>query len=67
MSPAGIEKNADFFLMANLSPLFTALPFIVWISTRGYARHDIRIEISQGMKAKKGELISWLYALKSGR
>ena len=44
--------------MANLSPLFTGLPFVVWISTRGYTRHDIRVKVSRGMKVKKGELIS---------
>jgi hypothetical protein len=53
-----LDQEDDFFLMANLSPLFTGLPFYVWISTRGYAQHDIRVKISEGMKVKRGELIS---------
>lgn len=52
------QKDEDFFLMANLSPLFTGLPFYVWISTRAYVRHDIRVKVSRGMKVQKGELIS---------
>jgi hypothetical protein len=53
-----IDEKEDFFLMANLSPLFTGLPFVVWISAKGYARHDIRLKVSPGMKVKQGELIS---------
>ena len=30
------------FEMANLFPKHTGLPFVVWISVRGGARHDIR-------------------------
>jgi hypothetical protein len=40
----------DLFTMANLSPLFTGLPFVVWISPRN-APHDIRVKISRGPKA----------------
>jgi len=47
----------DLFLMANLSPLFTGLPFVVWISTRN-APHDIRVKISRGNKAIPENLIS---------
>ncbi|MBV8896431.1 MAG: hypothetical protein JO051_07960 [Acidobacteriaceae bacterium] len=53
---ASIEE--DFFLMANLSPLFTGLPFVVWISPRGNARHDIRVKISPGQKAIPEKLFS---------
>jgi hypothetical protein len=49
---------ADFFLLSNLSPRFTGLPFVVWISNRGNARHDIRVKVSRGAKVQKGELIS---------
>src|SRR5690242_5464722 len=41
----------DFFLTANLSPMFTGLPFVVWISMRGNARHDIRVKVSRGLNA----------------
>jgi ubiquinone biosynthesis protein UbiJ len=44
--------------MANLSPLFTGLPFVVWISVRGNARHDIRVKVSKGKKAQPGQMIS---------
>jgi hypothetical protein len=47
----------DLFLMANLSPLFTGLPFVVWISPRN-APHDIRVKISRGAKAIPEDFIS---------
>jgi ubiquinone biosynthesis protein UbiJ len=56
--PAVLETEDDFFLMANLSPRLTGLPFFVWISNRGTAQHDIRVKVSRGMKLKPGELIS---------
>jgi hypothetical protein len=49
-----IETELDFFNMANLSPLFTGLPFVVWISVKGNAKHDIRVKVSR----QRGELIS---------
>jgi hypothetical protein len=52
-----VEED-DFFLMANLSPLFTGLPFVVWISAKGGARHDIRVKISRSAKVKPDELIT---------
>jgi hypothetical protein len=53
-----IAITDDLFLMANLSPLFTGLPFVVWISARGHARHDIGVKISRGSKATPEKLIS---------
>lgn len=55
----------DLHLMANLSPLFTGLPFVVWISERGIVRGnasrdistDIRMKISKGKKAHPSEMI----------
>jgi hypothetical protein len=32
--------------MTNLSPKLTGLPFVVWISVRGGARHDVRVKVS---------------------
>lgn len=43
--------DQDLFEMANLSPKRTGLPFVVWISPRGNARHDIRVKVSSGPKA----------------
>jgi hypothetical protein len=36
----------DFFLMANLRPKTTGLPMVVWVSERGNARHDVRVEVA---------------------
>jgi len=36
--------------MSNLSPRQTGLPFVVWISPRGNARHDVRIKVSPSPK-----------------
>lgn len=48
----------DFFLMSNLFPKRTGLPFVVWISVKGGARHDIRIKVARGTKVKPEELIT---------
>jgi len=44
--------------MANLSPKRTGLPFVVWISPKAGAKHDIRIKVSPGPKARSEDLIS---------
>lgn len=41
----------DFYLMSNLSPKRTGLPFVVWISPRANAKHDVRIKVSESPKA----------------
>jgi len=46
------------FEMANLFPKHTGLPFVVWISVRGGARHDVRVNVSANAKAIPGEMIS---------
>jgi hypothetical protein len=43
-TPAAIA--ADLYEMANLYPRTTGLPMTVWVSPRGGARHDARIEVS---------------------
>lgn len=48
----------DFFLMANLFPKHTGLPFVVWISARGGARHDVRVKVSPNAKALPEEMAS---------
>jgi uncharacterized protein DUF4160 len=50
--------SEDFFLMANLFPKHTGLPFVVWISSRGGARHDVRIKVSPNAKAMPEEMAS---------
>jgi hypothetical protein len=46
------------FEMANLFPKHTGLPFVVWISYRGGARHDARVKVSSGPKAIPEEMAS---------
>ena len=52
-----VETEDDFFLMSNLSPRSTRLPFVVWISPKGNARHDVRVKVSRSTKVKEGEFI----------
>ena len=40
------DLDTDFFLMANLRPKTTGLPMVVWVSERGNARHDVRVEVA---------------------
>ena len=44
--------------MANLSPKRTGLPFVVWISPKAGAPHDVRVKVSNGPKVHPAELIS---------
>jgi len=44
------------FEMANLFPKHTGLPFVVWISVRGGARHDVRVKVSSNAKAMPGDM-----------
>ena len=44
------------FEMANLFPKHTGLPFVVWISVRGGARHDVRVKVSASAKALPGDM-----------
>ena len=46
------------FEMANLNPKRTGLPFVVWISPRGNARHDVRVKVSPGPRAVPSEMVS---------
>lgn len=53
----GVELE-DLYLMSNLPPVLTGLPFVVWISPKGGARHDVRVKVSAGPRAKPGEFIT---------
>ena len=53
------EPEGDsLFEMANLSPKRTGLPFVVWISPKAGAPHDVRVKVSKGPKVHASELIS---------
>jgi len=51
-----INEEEDLFLVANLTFKRTGLPFVVWISPRGNARHDVHIKVSKGPRATPGEM-----------
>jgi hypothetical protein len=51
-------KSDGLFEMANLSPKRTGLPFVVWISPKAGAPHDVRVKVSNGPKFHASELIS---------
>jgi hypothetical protein len=44
--------------MANLRPERTGLPFVVFISQRGGARHDLRVKIARGAKVRPSEMVT---------
>jgi hypothetical protein len=46
------------FDMANLRPEATGLPFVVFISQRGGARHDVRVKLSRAPRVRPSELIT---------
>ena len=54
-----VEPQSDgLFEMANISPKRTGLPFVVWISPRAGAPHDVRVKVSKGPKVHSAELVS---------
>lgn len=52
------DLDGALFEMANLRPNTTGLPFVVFVSQRGGARHDARIKLSRNPRALPGEMIS---------
>jgi len=53
------EPEGDsLFEMANLSPKRTGLPFVVWISPKAGAPHDVRVKVSKGPRVHPSELVS---------
>jgi hypothetical protein len=46
------------FEMANLRPERTGLPFVVFISQRGGARHDVRVKLARGAKVRPSDMIT---------
>ncbi len=44
------------FEMANLRPNTTGLPFVVFISQRGNAQHDVRVKVSPGPRVQSGNM-----------
>jgi hypothetical protein len=50
--------NDDLFGIANVSPKRTGLPFVVWISPKAGAPHDVRVRVSKRLKTQSTELVS---------
>ena len=53
-----VEDAAEgqaLFEMANLRPERTGLPFVVFISQKGGARHDVRVTVARGAKVRPSD------------
>ncbi len=46
------------FDMANLRPDRTGLPFVVFISQKGGARHDVRVKLARAAKVRPSDMIT---------
>ena len=44
--------------MANLRPERTGLPFVVFISQRGGARHDVRVKVARIPRVRPSEMVT---------
>jgi hypothetical protein len=44
--------------MANLRPERTGLPFVVFISQKGGARHDVRVKVARAARVQPSEMIT---------
>jgi hypothetical protein len=53
--PSGGQATFD---MANLRPDRTGLPFVVFISQKGGARHDVRIKLARVAKVRPSEMLT---------
>jgi hypothetical protein len=51
-------EGQGLFEMANLSPKRTGLPFVVWISPKAGAPHDVRVKVSKGPKVHSSDLVT---------
>jgi hypothetical protein len=52
------KAGQALFEMANLRPERTGLPFVVFISQKGGARHDVRIKLARAPKVRPSEMIT---------
>jgi hypothetical protein len=46
------------FDVANLRPERTGLPFVVFISQKGGARHEVRVKLSRAPRVRPSEMIT---------
>jgi hypothetical protein len=52
------RETVDFYLLSNLFPKNSGLPFVVWIANKGGARHGIRVYASRFPKVGRTRLIA---------
>lgn len=58
-TPAVDEPQGQaLFDLANLRPERTGLPFVVFISQRGGARHDVRVKVARGARVRPSEMVT---------
>ena len=48
-----LAVGEELYEMANVRPEVSGLPFIVWISEKGRARHDVRVKVSPGPRVRE--------------
>jgi hypothetical protein len=53
MDAGSLTEEQDLFEMVNVRPEISGLPFIVWISEKGDARHDVRVKVSPGPRVRE--------------
>jgi hypothetical protein len=53
MDAGALTEDQDSFEMVNVRPEISGLPFIVWISEKGGARHDVRVKVSPGPRVRE--------------
>ncbi|MBV8492537.1 MAG: DUF4160 domain-containing protein [Alphaproteobacteria bacterium] len=58
MVAEGEPAGQASYEMANLRPERTGLPFVVFISQRGGARHDVRVKVAPGAKILPSEMVT---------
>jgi hypothetical protein len=53
MNVAAVAEDQSPFRVFNIRPELSGLPFIVWISEKGGARHDVRVKVSPGPRVRE--------------
>jgi hypothetical protein len=53
MDSVPLIEDEGLFEMVNVRPEISGLPFIVWISEKGGARHDVRVKVSPGPRVRE--------------
>lgn len=53
MDAGSLAEDDDLFRLSDVRPEISGLPFIVWISEKGGARHDVRVKVSPGPRVRE--------------